>query len=383
MMINMIPITKPTFGDSEEKMVLESIRSGWVSMGPKVKEFEGKAAKYVNSKYAVAASSCTTALHLALVLKGAGEGDEVIVPSYSFIASANCIVYTRAKPVFVDIDPNTYNIDPSKIRSVISKKTKGILAVHQVGLSADMDEIHKIAKENNLWVIEDAACALGAEYKGKKIGSISELTCFSLHPRKAITTGDGGLITTNSKNHDSMARILRSHGADISDLARHKSKKILFEDYPVLGYNYRMTDLQGALGLAQFERLEGFITKRRELAKKYDQAFKDDPDVSIPFEPEYAKHVYQSYMITLSKRLYKFRTKIIEDMLEKGVALRRGIPSIHKTAFYKKDFGEVNLPNTEYASQAALMIPLYPTMKDEEQSFVIKALTETLNTYRK
>lgn len=378
-----IPITKPTIGDTEEAEVLDALRSSWVSMGPKVKEFEDLIAKYVGAKHGVATSSCTTALHLALILKGIKEFDEVIVPSYTFVASANSILYTGATPVFVDIDPMTYNIDATKIEPAITKNTKGIMVVHQVGLSADMDVIEEIAKKHNLWIIEDAACALGAEYKGKRIGSISDMTCFSFHPRKAITTGDGGMVTTNDDELARKLRVLRSHGADVSDLARHSSDKIIFEDYPVLGYNYRMTDLQGALGIAQFQRLDSFIAMRRKLAARYSKAFDNHPDIMPPVEPDYAKHVYQSYMITLGQDVYMHRTDIMSDLLDMGVAVRRGIPSIHRLSFYRKQVGTTKLPNSEYASDAALMIPLYPLMTDEEQDFVIDSIKKVVDKYKR
>ena len=246
----------------EEKAVLEVLRSGWVSQGPRVAEFERQFARYVGAPYAVAVSSCTAALHLALLVSGVRPGDEVLCPSLSFIATANAIVHTGALPVFVDIDQTTYNIDPNCIENAITPRTRAILAVHQIGLPAPLAEISEIAARHGLLVIEDAACAIGAEYKGCRVGlPHTSMACFSFHPRKILTTGEGGMITTADEELANRLRRLRQHAMTVSDLARHSSEKVLTESYEEVGYNYRMTDLQAAVGMVQLRRLDEMIAR--------------------------------------------------------------------------------------------------------------------------
>lgn len=372
-----IPITKLYFDKNEEKMASLAIRRGWVSQGPKVAEFENKVAEYVNAKYAVATSSCTTALHLALIVSGIEKGDEVIVPSYTFIATANAVIFTGAKPVFADIDPATYNIDPKKIQKIITSRTRAIIPVHQIGLPADMDAIIKIAKKNKLKIIEDAACALGSEYKGKKIGGFSELTCFSFHPRKIITTGEGGMITTNNRLLAEKLRILRHHGMSVSPFTKHGSKKIIFENYTELGYNYRMTDIQASIGICQMEKIDEILKKRIYYARRYNQKLKVIAGLEIPFVPGYAKHNYQSYIIRIKSGIKKSIKQIMQELLEKGIATRN-ITAIHKEPYYYNKFGKMILPVTEEAARTTVLIPLYPSMTDREQDYVIKNLKNLL-----
>ncbi len=244
-----IPVARPSFGSDEEAAVVEALRSGWVTQGPRVAEFERQFAEYVGTPHAVAVSSCTTALHLALLVAGVKPGDEVLCPSLSFIATANSIVYAGAIPVFVDIDESTYNVDPKCIKDAITPRTKAILVVHQIGLPAALDEICAIAHEHGLLVIEDAACAIGSEYQGHRIGApYSSMACFSFHPRKVLTTGEGGMITTTDEKVADRLRRLRQHAMGISDVARHGSSKVLIETYEEVGFNYRMPDLQAAVG---------------------------------------------------------------------------------------------------------------------------------------
>jgi len=371
-----IPITKPYVDEKEHKACFESIKTGWVSQGPKVGEFEKIISDYVNAKYGIATTSCTTALHVALLTMGIKPGDEVIVPSYTFIATANSVLYTGAKPVFVDIDEKTYNIDPNKIEEKITDKTKLIMPVHQVGLPAEINTINQIAKKNNLKVLEDAACALGSEYKNKKIGSTNN-ACFSFHPRKSITTGEGGMIVTNDKRIGELARILRSHGASISDLARHKSDQIIFEEYPYLGYNYRMTDIQASIGIEQFKKLDYILKRRKELAKRYDDLLSNINSVVTPFVPKNCRHNYQSYIIGLDKPKIS-RDKVMQKLLEKGIATRRGIMAIHCEPYYVKRFGQISLPVTEKMVDSTIIIPLFTKMTEEQQDYVVNHLKNTL-----
>jgi len=261
-----IPIAKPFLGKDEAQAAYDTILSGWVTQGPKVQEFEENFAKYVGSKYAVAVSSCTAALHLSMIVNGIEPGDEVICPSMSYIASANCIKYVGAKPVFAEVDPETYNIDVSDAEKKITSKTKTILIAHQIGMPADIDAFTSLCNKYNLKLIEDAACAIGSAYKGQKIGSHSELVCFSFHPRKVISTGYGGMITTNREDYYIRLKQLRQHGMSVSDHLRHESKKIVFEDHLEIGYNYRMTDIQAAVGIQQLKKIDWIITERRKIA---------------------------------------------------------------------------------------------------------------------
>lgn len=363
-----IPITLPYFDKNEEKAVIGVLRSGWVMQGPKVAEFEKKIADYLDVKYAVAVTSGTTALHLSMSVLDLKKGDEVIVPSFTFIASANCVLYIGAKPVLADIDEKTYNIDPKDVERKITKKTKAIIAVHQIGLPAEMDEIKKICQKYKLFLVEDAACALGAEYKGQKVGGLSNLACFSFHPRKSITTGEGGLITTSNKDFHEKLVSLRSHGV---------AQKNGIETYPVLGYNYRMTDLQASLGVEQFKKLELIIAKRRQLAENYNRAFYNNPKIEIPFVPKYMRHTYQSYMVRFRNTKIS-QDKIIESLSKKGISSKPGIMLIHKQPSYQKLFGKISLPISEKVSRETLIIPLFVGLKPTEQKFVISEINKLI-----
>src|SRR6476620_327793 len=255
----MIPIARPYLTADEAQAAYDTILTGWITQGPKVQEFEEKFAAYTGAKYAVAVSNCTTALHLAMIVAGVGAGDEVICPSMTYVATANCIKYVGAKPVFAEVNQSTYNIDVADVEKKITSKTKAILIVHQIGTPADIDAFQKLADKHNLKLIEDAACSAGSAYKGKKIGSHSELVCFSFHPRKVISTGDGGMITTNREDYYCRLKLLRQHGMSVNDRVRHEAKQIVFENHLEVGYNYRMTDIQAAVGIKQLEKLDWII----------------------------------------------------------------------------------------------------------------------------
>jgi len=373
----MIPVARPYFGQEEEQAVLEALRSGWVSQGPKVAEFEKRFAEYVGTKHAIAVSSCTTALHLAMVVSGVKEGDEVLCPSFSFIATANCIRYVGARPVFVDIDPATYNLDPNRIEDAITPRTRAILVVHQIGLPAAMDEINAIAARKGLLVIEDAACAIGSEYRGQRIGRPhSLLSCFSFHPRKILSTGEGGMITTNDEQMAARLRTLRQHAMTVSDLARHSSSKVMIESYAEVGYNYRMTDLQAALGLVQLQRLDGFIARRRMLAERYTRALLPLGWLLPPHEPSECRHNFQSYSARVATGAPVSRDELMQKMLDRGISTRRGIMASHREPPYAGENWDARLPETNRATDESIILPLFHQMTEEEQDYVLDSIRE-------
>jgi perosamine synthetase len=369
-----VPITKPLLGDAEEAAVLQVLRSGWLVQGPKVAEFEREVATYVGAAYGVATSNCTTALHLALVLNGVGPGDEVIVPSFTFIATANSVLYTGATPVFVDIDPRTHNIDPDAVEAAISPRTRAIMPVHQLGLAAEMDRLAAIARRSQLVIIEDGAPAIGATYKGRRIGGLGHPTCLSFHPRKVITTGEGGMLLTDDAHMAERARTLRAHGMSISDLARHNADRAVIESYHELGYNYRMTDMQAAIGIEQLRRLDGMIERRRQLARRYAEALSGVDGIRLPTSSAETPHTYQSYMVELEGALRVSRDDVMQRLHAVGVATRRGVMAIHMEPYYRERYPTVRLPITETAARHTMLLPIYATMTTSEQEYVVEHL---------
>ncbi len=372
-----IPVAKPFIGREEEAAVLEVLRSGWVSQGPKVAEFEKRFAEYVGAAHAIAVSSCTTALHMALMAAGIEPGDEVLCPSLSFIATANSIRYCGATPIFVDVDPVTYNIDPAKIEAAITPKTKGILIVHQIGLPSDIAAIAAIAKRHNLALVEDAACAIGSEYDGKRIGMPHTLmACFSFHPRKILTTGEGGMITTADATIADRLRKMRQHAMSVSDLARHSSTQVVSESYPEVGYNYRMTDMQAALGLVQLQRLDEMIVRRRQLAMRYSEALANISWMLPPVEPVGYRHNFQSYMVRLTNGAPMTRDQLMQELLNRGISSRRGIMASHRELPYAEERWTKELKESEAVTDNCIILPLYHTMTEEDQDYVIESIRE-------
>lgn len=369
-----IPIAKPFFGVEEEEAVLKVIRSGWVSQGPLVAEFERRFAAFVGAQHAIAVSSCTTGLHLAFAVMDIHPGEEVLCPSLSFIATANSVRYAGAEPVFVDIDPLTYNLDPKKFEAALTRKTKAILAVHQIGLPADMDAINDFARRKGLQVLEDAACAIGSEYGGKRIGAPHcPMAVFSFHPRKILSTGEGGMITTNDESLAARLRKIRQHAMSVSDVARHQSSKVIMETYDEVGFNYRMTDMQAALGLVQLDRLPGFLERRRMLAHRYTQKLADVRWLSTPVEPKGSRHNFQSYMVRLLPGAPQ-RESLMNALLEVGIATRRGIMASHREPPYRDPKWEASLPETNTATEQCMILPLYHQMTEEDQDYVIERI---------
>ena len=366
-----IPFSRPCLRGDEGEAVARTIATGWVSQGPRVREFETAFAERVGAADAVATTNCTTALQLALYVGGVGPGDEVIVPSLSFIASANSVWQNGATPVFADVDPLTYNIDAESIERVITSRTKAIMPVHQVGLPADMDPILELAARHGLEVVEDAACAIGASYRGRPIGSLGPLACFSLHPRKVITTGEGGMITVQDPEVAERLRRLRQHAMDVSDLVRHGADDVIIESYSERGWNARMTDMQATLGLCQLEILDEILEDRRRLAARYAEALASIPFVDPPYEPDYAVRTWQAYAVRLEKGAVE-RTELMRRLLRDGVPTRRGVMASHQEPAYAGV--QADVPHTDDVTANTLMLPLFAGLTDEQQDYVIERL---------
>lgn len=383
----MIPITKPLVDEREADAARRVILSGWITQGPEVAAFEREFANAVGAQHACAVSNCTTALHLALLAAGVGPGDEVITVSHSFIATANSIRYCGAVPVFVDIQPGTFNIDPDRVEAAISPSTKAILCVHQMGMPCDLSSLAAIAERRSLPLIEDAACAAGSEilWNGnwERIGKPhGDVACFSFHPRKVISTGDGGMLTTKHKKWDLQFRTWRQHAMSVPDTVRHNAQSVVFESYPDLGFNYRMTDIQAAIGREQLARVPGIVMARRRLADRYRVKLSGLPGISLPHEPEWARSNWQSVCVLLGAGIDQ--KEIMQSMLDRGIATRRGIMCTHREPAYREKepwrfAGPLN--ESELAQDRGVILPLYPQMTDDEQDTVVSALSAVLASY--
>lgn len=375
----MIPITKPWIDESEANAARRVILSGWITQGPEVAAFEREFAECVNAPYACAVSNCTTALHLALLAAGVKQGDEVITVSHSFIATANTIRYCGAIPVFVDICPETFNIDVDSVEAAITGLTRAIVCVHQMGMPCDIGRLVAMSEKHSLLLIEDAACAIGSEacWRGEweRIGKPhGDVACFSFHPRKIISTGDGGMITTRHKAWDQEFRLWRQHGMSVSDIARHSSSQVVFEQYAELGFNYRMTDIQAAVGREQLKRLPQIVGRRRDLARRYCEGLQDVAGLTLPREPTWARSNWQSFCVTLPPDLEQ--KQVMQELLECGIAARRGIMCAHREPAYDRQPWRCvgRLTRSEWAQDSGLILPLYPQMSEDDQDIVISGL---------
>jgi len=393
-----IPIARTNLTEAEINSVLDPLRSGWLVQGPKVREFEEKWSSFTGSKHSIAVTSCTTALHLSLAALGFGPGDEAIVPAFTWISTANVVEHLGGTVVFCDIDLDTFNIDPEKIEAKITAKTKAILPVHLFGLAADMEAINAIARQHKLWVVEDAACGFGSRYHGQHVGTQGNTGCFSFHPRKAITTGEGGMVTTQDDQLAEKIRRLRDHGAAMSDLQRHLgARPYLLADHPDAGYNQRMTDLQAALGSAQMDRATDIITERQRLASRYDQAFENLAWLQTPAQLHGYEHGYQSYPCLFQpdrakaaarhskkaeiKDINTERNLWMDQLQQQGISTRPATHAVHMLSFYRQKYGlqPEDFPNAFAANDCSISLPLFHGMTKAEQDFVIEQAREYTN----
>ena len=383
-----IPITKPFFGPEELQAVQRPLETGWVVQGPYTQQFEEKFAAFTGSHSAIATSSCTTALHIAVAMLGLQPGDEVIVPAFTWVSTANVVEYLGAKPVFCDIDLRTFNIDLQHLAALITSRTVGIIPVHLFGLCADMQAVLDIARQHHLWVVEDAACALGAWYHGRHAGTLGDVGCFSFHPRKSVTTGEGGMITTARDDLGRLARALRDHGASRSDLTRHEGKAaFLLAEYNHLGFNYRMTDIQAALGCVQMDRAKWILAERARRALLYDDMLRAVEWLETPLVPEGYIHGYQAYVclfcpteptIDNVEQLHQRRNALMMRLEAKGIATRQGTHAPVILGYYAEKYGlhPAQFPRAYLADRLSLTLPLYVQMTEAEQAEVCRSLRE-------
>ena len=379
-----IPITKPSLDQADRLSVLDPLDSGWLVQGPRVAQFERAVAEYVGTPHAIATTSCTAALHLALLALGIGRGDEVILPSFTFVATANAIECTGARPIFVDIDLSTFNLSPADAEAAVTERTRAIIPVHLFGLAADMDATLALADRHGLTVIEDAACAIGTTYRGRHVGTLGTIGCFSFHPRKVITTGEGGMAVTGDPELATRLRALRNHGTMVSDLERHRTGCQTLPDYPLSGLNYRMTDIQGALGASQMTRLESLLQRRQQLAGRYDVALSGMPGLVTPMCQSASRHSYQSYVCRIDTGALdctlaqgtEIRHHLMAALDEAGIATRQGTHAVHMLSYYRERYALVAdaLPHSQTADQLSIALPLYPQMTEAEQDEVLTQL---------
>ena len=385
-----VPIARTSLTEAEIQSVLGPLRSGWLVQGPKVCEFEEKWSAFTGAKHSIAVTSCTTALHLSLAALGVQPGDEVIVPAFTWIATANVVEHLGAKVVFCDIDLNTFNLDVVQLAHKITSKTKAVIPVHLFGLAADMNLINKLAKQHGLWVVEDAACGFGSRYQGQHVGTLGDTGCFSFHPRKAITTGEGGMITTNDDALAEKLRRLRDHGAVVSDLQRHLgARPYLLADHPDAGYNQRMTDMQAALGSAQMERAAAIVAERQKLAKIYDEAFIGLSWLRLPAHVGGLQHGYQSYPCLFSSEpltansitnINRARNDWMDRLQRVGISTRPATHAVHMLTFYRDKYGlkSEDFPNAYTANHCSISLPLFNGLTEAEQAFVIEQVTGSI-----
>ena len=379
-----LPFHQPSIDGEEIQEVVDTLKSGWITTGPKTKLFEKKFQEYIGCKHAIAVSSCTAGLHLALVAAGVGQGDEVITTPYTFATTGEVIIQIGAKPVFVDIEEDGFNIDVTKIPEAITPETKAIIPVHFAGEPCDMDEIMKIAQENNLFVIEDAAHAVGAEYKGKKIGNIGDVTVFSFYATKNLTTGEGGMVTTNNDELAEKIRLLSLHGISKDAWKRYTAEGSWYYEILYAGYKYNMTDIQASLGIHQLNKLEKFLSIRQKYAQRYSSAFADISEIKTPPVNHHVRHAWHLYVIRLnSASLSIDRKQFIEALKAENIGSSVHFIPLHLHPYYKKKYGykQGDYPNSEQVYSKVISLPLFPKMADTDLEDVIKAVKKVVSMY--
>jgi dTDP-4-amino-4,6-dideoxygalactose transaminase len=376
-----INVMLPYLGQDEIQAVTRVIESGWVAQGPRVAAFEAAFAKAQQADFAVATSSCTTALHLALTVAGVGRGDDVVVPSFSFIATANAPMYVGARPVFADVDVTTGNLSSETVEAVLTPTTKAVIVVDQGGVPLDLDSIRVLCDSRGITVIEDAACGAGSTYRGRPVGAGAEITAWSFHPRKIITTGEGGMITTSHQEWADRARRLREHGMSASAADRHNQVLAPPETYLEVGYNYRMTDLQAAIGLVQLSKLPEIVHRRRELAEAYIKQIEDIPGLRAVADPPWGKCNFQSFWIELAADHPLTRDELLSRLAEANISARRGIMCAHRQPPYASTVSPSSLPMTERLTDNTLILPLFHQMSESEQARVLEILIAASNSW--
>jgi perosamine synthetase len=383
-----VPIARTTLTETEIQSVLEPLRSGWLVQGPKVREFEDKWSAFTGATHSIAVTSCTSALHLSLAALGFGPGDEAIVPAFTWIATANIVEHLGGTVAFCDIDLRSFNLDVEQLEALITPRTRAIVPVHLFGLAARMDSIRALAERHGLWIVEDAACGFGARYHGAHVGTLGEAGCFSFHPRKAITTGEGGMVTTESHALAERIRRLRDHGAAMTDLQRHLgARPYLLADHPEAGYNQRMTDIQAALGSAQMDRAVEIIAERQRLASVYDEVFAGLEWLETPVRLSGFEHGYQSYPclfrpetpnLEAIPRIHEARNAWMDQLQQKGISTRPATHAVHMLTYYREKYGLApdHFPNAYAADRCSISLPLFHGMTEAEQGFVIDGVLE-------
>jgi dTDP-4-amino-4,6-dideoxygalactose transaminase len=368
-----VPVARPWLGAEEAAAAAEAVRSGWVAQGPRVAEFERMFAASVRAGDGVAVSSCTAALHLSLIVLDIGPGDEVVVPSLSFIATANAVRYVGATPVFADVDQATGNLTAKTVDAVLTPRTRAVMVVHQAGMPADVEDLRALCDARGLRLVEDAACAAGSTYRGRPVGAGSPLAAWSFHPRKLLTTGEGGMVTTGDAAVAARLRRLREHGMSVSAADRHAAGRPMLESYLETGFNYRMTDVQAAIGLVQLGRLGALVARRRELAARYARALSAVPGLQVPHDPPYGETNHQSYWVVLPYDFPVSRNALLHFLADRGVSARRGIMAAHLEPAYGGQ-PRPDLPVTERLTVRSLILPLFPDMTNAEQDRVVAAI---------
>lgn len=373
-------LTRPYFDDVELEYVKECLNSGWVTQGPMTKRFEQLFMEKHGGDYGIAVCNCTAGLHMAMVALGIGEGDEVIVPAYTWVTSANCVEYTGARVVLADVDSSKFNIDPEAIRKAISPRTKGIVVVHEFGCAAEMDKILEIVKEYNLFLIEDCACAIGTKYNGQPVGTFGDIGVFSFHPRKVITTGEGGMCITKDPKIAKLLDQLRNHGMSVDERDQTYGAPFYMGHFNILGYNFRLSDIQAAIGVAQMEKLETLVEERRKCAYNYIKLLKDCHKIILPETDEKYGPTFQSFVILLKPGMEKVRNSAMLKLQKQGIQTKQGTHAVHRLKYYKEKYGfeENAYPVSAYCEDCSITLPIYPGLKVDSQEEIVSNLLESL-----